>query len=178
MDIGCGNGSFFEKFCNCEEFKYVTKYGIEKSDILASNLPDDIILLGSDFHEQTLIDKKVDLIFCNPPYSEFEIWAEKIIKQGNAEKIALTGAKWQKKEYVRHSGYPGGLKVRTAEEMLEKQPQKIVEKAVICITPIHVGIRDDKLVCTYKKPCHGTFVILVDSPEDIANVRKNGEPVK
>lgn len=46
----------------------------------------------------------------------------------NAEKIALTGAKWQKKEYVRHSGYPGGLKVRTATEMLEKQPQKIVEK--------------------------------------------------
>ena len=53
----------------------------------------------------------------------------------NAEKIALTGAKWQKKEYVRHSGYPGGLKVRTAEEMLEKQPQKIVEKAVRGMLP-------------------------------------------
>ncbi|HJJ79569.1 MAG TPA: DUF1894 domain-containing protein, partial [Methanocorpusculum sp.] len=37
---------------------------------------------------------------------------------------------------------------------------------------------DEKLVCTYTKPCHGTFVILVDSPEDIANVRKNGKPVK
>jgi large subunit ribosomal protein L13 len=53
----------------------------------------------------------------------------------NAEKIALTGAKWQKKEYVRHSGYPGGLKVRTATEMLEKQPQKIVEKAVRGMLP-------------------------------------------
>ncbi len=55
---------------------------------------------------------------------------------------------------------------------------KIVEKAVIGIPPIHVGIRDEKLVCTYTKPCHGTFVILVDSPEDIANVRKNGKAVK
>ena len=53
----------------------------------------------------------------------------------NAEKTALTGAKWQKKEYVRHSGYPGGLKVRTATEMLEKQPQKIVEKAVRGMLP-------------------------------------------
>ena len=53
----------------------------------------------------------------------------------NAEKIALTGAKWQKKEYVRHSGHPGGLKVRTATEMLEKQPQKIVEKAVRGMLP-------------------------------------------
>lgn len=99
LDIGCGNGSFFEKFCNCEEFKYITKYGIEKSDILAANLPDDIVLLGSDFHEQTLIDKKVDMIFCNPPYSEFEIWTEKIIKQGNAEKIALViPSRWKNNE--------------------------------------------------------------------------------
>ena len=53
----------------------------------------------------------------------------------NAEKIALTGKKWSQKMYYRHSGYPGGLKTRTATEMLDKQPQKIVEKAVRGMLP-------------------------------------------
>ena len=42
----------------------------------------------------------------------------------NADKIALTGNKWEDKKYYRHSGYPGGLKVRTAREMREKHPEK------------------------------------------------------
>ena len=53
----------------------------------------------------------------------------------NAEKVALTGKKFENKKYYRHSGYAGGLKVRTAEEMLEKQPQKIVELAVKGMLP-------------------------------------------
>lgn len=53
----------------------------------------------------------------------------------NAEKVTLTGNKWADKKYYRHSGYAGGLKTRTANEMLEKQPQKIVEKAVRGMLP-------------------------------------------
>ena len=53
----------------------------------------------------------------------------------NAEKVALTGNKWADKKYYRHSGYAGGLKTRTANEMLEKQPQKIVEKAIRGMLP-------------------------------------------
>ncbi len=68
---------------------------------------------------------------------------------------------------------------RMCKERYEIPPGfKIVGKAVIGIPPIHVGIRDEKLVCTYTKPCHGTFVILVDSPEDIELVRKNGKLIK
>ena len=101
LDIGCGNGGFFEKLDRTNYFngdtyetrtnlaRHYTKYGIEKSYILAEQLPEDVILLGSDFLTQTLIDKKVDCIFCNPPYSQYEIWSEKIIREGNAEKIVL-----------------------------------------------------------------------------------------
>ena len=53
----------------------------------------------------------------------------------NAEKVALTGKKFEDKMYYRHSGYAGGLKTRTANEMLEKQPQKIVELAVKGMLP-------------------------------------------
>lgn len=53
----------------------------------------------------------------------------------NAEKIVLTGKKLDQKCYYRHSGYPGGLKTRTAKRMLELQPQKVLEASIRGMLP-------------------------------------------
>ena len=53
----------------------------------------------------------------------------------NAEKVVLTGKKLTDKEYIRHSGYPGGQKVETPAEMLEKHPERIIEHAVKGMLP-------------------------------------------
>ena len=53
----------------------------------------------------------------------------------NAEKIKLTGKKWTAKTYVRHTGYPGGQRSLTATEMFEKEPTRLVEKAVKGMLP-------------------------------------------
>lgn len=53
----------------------------------------------------------------------------------NADKIHLTGNKWQQKTYRRHTGYPGGLKETTAEELMAKKPEKLVELAVKGMLP-------------------------------------------
>lgn len=53
----------------------------------------------------------------------------------NVEKIAVTGKKLTDKKYYRHSGYPGGLKVRSLEEMLEKKPTEVLRKAVQRMLP-------------------------------------------
>jgi large subunit ribosomal protein L13 len=53
----------------------------------------------------------------------------------NAEKVALTGSKLQKKLAYRHSGYPGGLTATSYSELLEKQPTRVVEKAVRGMLP-------------------------------------------
>ena len=53
----------------------------------------------------------------------------------NAEKINLTGNKWNTKEYVRHTGYPGGQRFTTVKDLLEKDASKIVEKAVKGMLP-------------------------------------------
>ena len=53
----------------------------------------------------------------------------------NADKVALTGQKLQKKLAYRHSGYPGGLKSVTYEELLEKNPVRAIEKAVRGMLP-------------------------------------------
>ncbi|HET8928291.1 MAG TPA: 50S ribosomal protein L13 [Microbacterium sp.] len=53
----------------------------------------------------------------------------------NAEKVALTGQKLQKKMAYRHSGYPGGLKAVSYEELLDRNPVRAVEKAVRGMLP-------------------------------------------
>ena len=53
----------------------------------------------------------------------------------NAEKVVLTGKKLTDKEYIRHSGYPGGQKVETPVEMLEKHPERIIEHAIKGMLP-------------------------------------------
>lgn len=53
----------------------------------------------------------------------------------NAEKIHLTGNKVQNKLYYHHSGYPGGLKVTSAVEMLKKKPENIIKLAVKGMLP-------------------------------------------
>jgi len=53
----------------------------------------------------------------------------------NAEKITVTGAKRTEKRYYRHSGYPGGIKSRTFEEMLDRRPEEVIRKAVKGMLP-------------------------------------------
>lgn len=53
----------------------------------------------------------------------------------NAEKVSFSGAKLENKEYVRYSGYPGGQRFTSAEVMLKKNPERLIEKAVKGMLP-------------------------------------------
>lgn len=53
----------------------------------------------------------------------------------NADKIRLTGRKLDDKIYYHHTGYIGGIKAKTARSMMDKQPEKIIEKAVWGMLP-------------------------------------------
>ena len=53
----------------------------------------------------------------------------------NADKVRLTGKKLTNKEYVRHSGYPGGVRTTTPAEYLKKRPEFLIEKAVKGMLP-------------------------------------------
>ena len=53
----------------------------------------------------------------------------------NADKIKLTGDKWSQKEYISHSGYPGGQKIITADKLHKKNNIKLVENAVKGMLP-------------------------------------------
>lgn len=73
----------------------------------------------------------------------------------NAEKVELTGNKLTDKMYYRHSNYPGGLKARSAAEMIEKFPERMVEIAVAGMLPKNsLGRKMAKKLHVYKGPEH------------------------
>lgn len=82
LDIGAGDGRVLKALASGRNTEC---YSIEKSEILRNKQDKEIIPLGCDFWDNTLIDKEVDFIFCNPPYSEYEVWCEKIIKEANTK---------------------------------------------------------------------------------------------
>ena len=74
----------------------------------------------------------------------------------NAEKVALTGNKRGQKTYYWHTGYPGGIKDRTAAQMLDgAHPERVIEKAVQRMLPKGaLGRQQIKKLHVYKGPEH------------------------
>lgn len=106
LDIGAGDGRVLTALSPKGK-----KYAIEKSRILIDAMPNNIFIVGTDFTQQTLIDKRVDLIFSNPPYSEFTEWATKIIAEANAPHAYLVLPKrWSTQENIQQA-----LKKRSAK---------------------------------------------------------------
>jgi large subunit ribosomal protein L13 len=73
----------------------------------------------------------------------------------NAEKIRLTGKKWDNKVYYRHSGYIGGLKKITARKLRDKKPEELIRLAVKRMLPkTKLGARQLKKLKIYSGPEH------------------------
>ena len=53
----------------------------------------------------------------------------------NAEKVTLSGNKWDEKEYIWHTGYPGGQRSLTARQMMDRDPRRLVEMSVKGMLP-------------------------------------------
>jgi large subunit ribosomal protein L13 len=73
----------------------------------------------------------------------------------NAEKVALTGNKREQAFVYRHSGHPGGLSKRSFGEMLEKQPERLVEQAIKGMLPhTRLGRAMASKLKVYAGPAH------------------------
>ncbi|MCE1198282.1 MAG: 50S ribosomal protein L13 [Marinilabiliales bacterium] len=73
----------------------------------------------------------------------------------NAEKVKLTGDKLKSKVYVRYTGYPGGQRFQTAEELLAKHPVRVIEKAVKGMLPKNsLGAKLFSNLHVYEGPAH------------------------
>ncbi len=73
----------------------------------------------------------------------------------NAEKVRLTGRKWDQKMYYRHSGYMGGLKATTAKKLNQEHPERLIQYAVKGMLPKNrLGRKLMKKLKVYKGPDH------------------------
>lgn len=73
----------------------------------------------------------------------------------NAQKVALTGDKLDKKIYYRHTGYPGGLKAFTARQLLQRDPARVIKRAVWGMLPKGpLGRRQFRKLRVYAGPEH------------------------
>jgi len=74
----------------------------------------------------------------------------------NAGKVNLTGNKWESKTYIRHTGYPGGQRSLTAQELFGKDPSRLIEKAVKGMLPKNkLGAEIFRNLKVYNEADHG-----------------------
>jgi len=116
LDIGAGTGKVLKavnkwseakneqhsKDYNRGHSKSFDFWAIEKSQILTRELVKHCLVVGADFHRQSLINLESDITFCNPPpYSEFVEWTQKIIRECNT-KIAylVLPVRWKNSEAI------------------------------------------------------------------------------
>lgn len=88
LDIGCGDGRVFDFIKGNSRVRTIIKHrlGIEKADVQADNLiRNGVGLIGRDLFETVLLGKSFNVVFCNPPYSQFKLWIEKILKEARSE---------------------------------------------------------------------------------------------
>lgn len=156
LDIGAGNCKLLDRFSEISESQLlhdkngnrekgnmlgINKYlAIEKSQILISKMPKEVIVIGTDFNENTLIDKESDIVFCNPPYKDFAQWSERIIREANTKYIYLVIPKrWGKSK-----GIAEALKLRRAKvqivgdfDFLNSEDRKA--RAKVSLVKVYLG---------------------------------------
>lgn len=111
LDCGAGDG---------RSLKYLTegqRYAIEKSKPLIQAMDKSIFVIGAEFHQQTLMDKNTTLTIANPPYSEFEDWSTKIIRESNSAYIYLViPSRWKSSKNIQEALEIRGAKAETLKQ--------------------------------------------------------------
>jgi len=87
LDIGAGDARVLALFR--ASWPKATYLSIEKSSVLQASQPDWVVFAGTNFHEQDLMSVQADVVFCNPPYSEFESWAARILAESFCRALYL-----------------------------------------------------------------------------------------
>lgn len=93
LDIGAGDGrvltAIAKQLKSIDQYNIAELFAIEKSFTHLSAMPKGITVIGTDFEQQSLSDKPMDVVFCNPPYSQYEMWMKRIISEVSAKAIYM-----------------------------------------------------------------------------------------
>lgn len=156
LDIGAGTCNFKKYFKelhqldtrNSWQIPSISQYyAIEKSKILVEKFDKDTICIGRDFNTTYLIDKPVDYIFCNPPYSEYAEWIKRIIQEANFSEKAymVIPQRWKENEelqnIIQNSKYD--INVLYSSDFLNAERQARAKVDVISIDKSYYSRKSD-----------------------------------
>lgn len=98
LDCGAGDGRALMRLTKS------TRYAIERSSVLLEQMDRSIYVVGTEFFEQILLDKKCGVLYSNPPYSQYVEWMVKIIREANARVIYfVVPCRWASNERVQEA---------------------------------------------------------------------------
>ena len=119
LDIGAGDGRVLMALTD----GHAKRFAIEKATANLNRLDRSILISGTDFYQSNLITRKVDIIFCNPPYSDYANWMETIIKTAHARFIyMIVPVRWRKNKSICEA-----LKRRTVLRSKDIETSKLFE---------------------------------------------------
>lgn len=102
LDIGAGDARVLALFR--ASWPKATYFSIEKSTVLQASQPDWVVPAGTNFHEQDIMSVQADIVFCNPPYSEFEAWSARIIAEAFCRVLYLIiPQRWVDSGAIKHA---------------------------------------------------------------------------
>lgn len=144
MDIGAGDGRVLLKLAErCDQEPEL--YAIEKSSVLMQAQPERITPVGTDLFEQNLAHLPVDYIFCNPPYSEFEVWASMIIESSHAKKAFLViPRRWKESKEIAAAITKRGATTRVIHSDDFQSGADRRARAIIDIVEVSYPRKDDR----------------------------------
>jgi hypothetical protein len=127
LDVGAGNGKVLEFAAGLQSRHnshgrngqlFTSFYAIEKSQTHLSNLKASTYIMGVDFHKVTLLDKEIGVLFCNPPYSEYQEWTQRIIREtpSGALIYLVIPERWQYNELIQAELKDRGIKAEIKGE--------------------------------------------------------------
>jgi SAM-dependent methyltransferase len=141
LDVGAGDGRVLGWFRGDNE--HVACYSIEKSTVLQQAQPEWVTPAGTEFFEQDLAALPVDLVFCNPPYSDFEAWALRLIDTAHCFRLFLIlPDRWKDSEGIKWAlkRREGVATVIASDDFLDAERRA---RARVDIIEITFGARDD-----------------------------------
>ena len=162
LDIGAGTGKFLlawkEQLDSTADL-----LAIEKSAILCHRMDPDIMVVGTDFHQQTLYSKTVDVTFCNPPYKEFIPWTEKIIRQSMSKLIYLViPERWKQSEVINDALKFRSYELKVVGAFSFEDSEDRRARAKVEVLRLYVQ-REDKMDDPFAKSFDEQFKGFVDS---------------
>jgi Domain of unknown function (DUF4942) len=167
LDVGAGHGAFLRAWQ--QKDAHSEMLAIERSTILMGELVKIAKVIGTDFHQQSFVNKTVDVVFCNPPYSEYSLWTSRLISECPcADMYFVIPRRWTNDRQIR-AAIAASVATVTTLGSFDFIDAERSARAVVDVIHVRAKIEKDSLFETFFKQ---RFPHLQESMENSQAKRK------